>query len=309
MRRSIIFYVVLSIIFFRGCDGDFFFTKHEIIYDPGKAGATIVKCFIITGQTLSFNDGKIVVDNIDIALYGDNIYIHTGDKVLYVFEKINFTKTCEIDLNIIEPVGGFNYRRGGLAVFDEGYGFLLCNTKDHPYGTFLLSLDLKTGATVEIEGLEENGIEPNSWISGIGYDKENDLVWFNVPPTSDPSDMDNLYFLEYDSSERILTLKTKIEQLPLPHTSIYYRTGLFISGDNLFRTGYRPALHPGSPYNTNIGVEKYLISNPEERQYYIDTEYLGTETIPNNIIYDEPYIWMLVERDNQIQMLKLLPNE
>jgi hypothetical protein len=41
----------------------------------------------------------------------------------------------------------------------------------------------------------------------------------------------------------------------------------------------------------------------------IDVSYLGTLSLPQGIVYDKPYVWIMVERDERIQMLKLLPNE
>jgi len=317
MRRSYLLFAVVSIIL-SGCDGKFF-SDQPSIYDPEQAGATIVESFNITGQIPAYKpDVQLVGDNYHMVLYGDKIYINTGGKVLYVFEKSNFTKTDEIRLTLgednITKIGNvtitpgwwsYNIFKGdNLAIIDERHGFLLCESS-HPYETHLLSLDLETSTVALIDGLEEKtGMEPDSLILGIGYDKESDHVWFSVDPT--PPNANTIYFFDYNSLEGIFTLKSKIEPI---RSKFMLLTNIFISGDNLFRTGYVPASHPSRPKETNIGVEKYLVSNSEERLYFINAEYLGTKTIPQNIIYDEPYIWMMVERDNQIQMLKLLPND
>ena len=42
-------------------------------------------------------------------------------------------------------------------------------------------------------------------------------------------------------------------------------------------------------------------------QYIMD--YLGTENAPQNIVYDKPYIWLIMEKDEQILLIKLLPKE
>jgi len=309
MRRSIVLVFVVSIVIsgLAGCDGKFY-PDIPPIYDPAQAGATIVESFNITGQIEFFNNSyrdEQFFGYYAIALYGDNIYVHTNGEVLYVFEKDNFTKTGEINLSIKSQ--GQVFILLGLAIIGEGHGFLLHHTSN-PYNIYLLSLDLNTGATEEIEGLEKTGMEPNSRIYEIGFDKENGLVWFCTTPPN-RLDADTIYFFEYNSLEGIFSLKTKIE----PKRPKFYRNPhkIFISGDNLFRTGYTPSSssQPGLNKLTYYGVEKYRITNPEEKLYSINAKYLGTKTIPNNIIYDEPYIWMMVEKDNQIQMLKLLPNE
>ena len=56
-------------------------------------------------------------------------------------------------------------------------------------------------------------------------------------------------------------------------------------------------------------IDKRNIDDPDNSLHFIDVEYLGTLSIPQSIAYDEPYIWIMVERENQIQMLKLLPNK
>jgi len=302
MRRSIVLFTVVSIFLF-SCG---FIDPDTPIYDPEKAGATIVESFNITGQikffNASFNKNELICGYYNMALNGDKIYIHTGGKVLYVFERNSFTKTGEINLK--KNWFSFDiFYRNGLAIIDEGHGFLVCEILNVPKERLLL-LDLITGNVSEIEDLEEIGIEPTSWIKEIGYDKENNFIWFNAPLAY--SGKDNIYFFEYNSLEGIFTLNSRIE---LINSKFMLNLGnIFISGDNLFRIGYG---HNGStPYEkTDIGVEKYHIDNTEERLYFINAEYLGTKTIPQHIIYDEPYIWMMVERDNQIQMLKLLPNE
>jgi len=301
MRRSIVLFSVASIILsgIAGCDGRFY-PEIPPIYDPDKAGATIVKGFDITGEIPSFKEDKLLGDSYRMALYGENIYINTNGKVLYVFEKNNFTKIDEKNLINLPDYG---FACSGITIIDAMHGFLL-STTINPYNKKLLSLDLTTGVTAEIESMEEIGMEPDTWVNEIGYDKENDLFWFSVAPT--PANTDLICFFEYISLEGIFTFKKKIEPF---QSKFMGPQRIFISGDNLFRTGYQPASHPSQHYDANIGVEKYLISNSEERLYFINAEYLGTKTIPNNIIYDEPYIWMMVERDNQIQMLKLLPNE
>jgi len=316
MRRLIVLFAIVNIIL-SGCD---FFPDPPPIYDPDKAGATIVESFNITGQIKFFNyyfRDELICGYYSMALYGDKIYIHTSGKVLYVFDKNNFTKTEEINQTLgkhssmelggmVSTPGWWSSQRfmgDGLAIIDEGHGFLLCRN-EYSYGiVYLLSIDLETGATTLVEGLEETGMEPDSSISRIGYDKENDFIWFNTYPAY--ASAKNIYFFDYDLLEGIFLLKSKIE---LFQSKSMRRANIFISGDSLFYTGY-DELGPHGNTITNIGVEKYLVSNPEERLYFIDAEYLGTTTIPQNIIYDEPYIWMMVERDNQIQMLKLLPNE
>jgi hypothetical protein len=58
----------------------------------------------------------------------------------------------------------------------------------------------------------------------------------------------------------------------------------------------------------NIGIYKYSFENPDEELHFINVEYLNTLTLPQSAHYDGEYIYLMVERNNQIQMLKLLPH-
>ncbi len=80
---------------------------------------------------------------------------------------------------------------------------------------------------------------------------------------------------------------------------------MFINGDEWFYTGYLLG-HRRPKYVTAV---KYNVNRPGEKIYSINPEYLEIDGGAGNILYDEPYIWMLVKKDNKLQMLKLLPNE
>ena len=80
-----------------------------------------------------------------------------------------------------------------------------------------------------------------------------------------------------------------------------------INGDEVWYPCYRGP--DRSRVLSDVILDKRNINDSEKSLQFIDVEYLGTLSIPQSIIYDEPYIWIMAERDDQIQMLKLLPNK
>ena len=295
MRIPLFFIIVLNVLFI-GCDP---YADELKPYNPVLAGATIVDIYNITGQVKfekKYFEG-LIKDYYDLAIYNDKIYIRTYD-VLYIFGKITFSKIGEIKIKFLYRPGIQYFENDGLVILDDNTGFLLCKMSGVSE-KYLYSLDLNTGDALLVEDLDQIGIE-KSKLEGIGYDKENDSIWFSTFPITSG----NIYYCLYNTYNQSFSVEKKINKffttMALP--------SIFISGDKLFYTGYSYT-DPSRKYKTNIGVERYSISDPTERQHFINAEYLGTKTVPQEIIYDKPYIWMMVERDNQIQMLKLLPNE
>ena len=257
-------------------------------YNPEKAGATIVDSFDITDQinivALSTNQNyQAVYLRYDIAEYNNAIYLLSGD-VLYVFDKQKFTKIDEITLNSTPSMRGF-------VITEEGDAFLISYLS-------LYSLDLTTGDMTLIDYPVMDGIDVSSSIK-IGYDMARKLIWFQNSMES------NLvyYFYTYDSDNGFVFLEHKETSFnainsPLKTIgSIYENICLF----NVYSIRYNNHIY-------NIGIVKIALDNPEETLHFIDVEYLNTLTIPRSAHYDGEHIWLLVEKNGRIQMLKLLPH-
>jgi len=303
--RAILSLVMLTCIINSGCD---FFLDGPKPYDPEKAGAVIVKSYNITGQVVfygkHFND-TLLNDYYDMALLNDTIYIHING-TLYLFDKETFKKINEV--KIVFP---FNERLmyfhgDGLAVINDRTAFLLCGISNTPRLSLFL-VNLLTGEATLIENYKEIGLEIES-ILKIGYDRANDFIWLYGHTTYPYS----IYVSFYAFNNEEITFNIE-KSVSLISSILFYGEsphfpGIFIEGDKWFYSGFY--ITEGLlPKAKNIGVELYSISDPSKRQFFINAEYLGTKTRPQNCIYDDPYIWIMVERDGQIQMLKLLPNE
>jgi hypothetical protein len=267
-------------------------------YNPEKAGATIVESYDLSRQ---LNIGKYDYVS-DLTIYNDKIYI-LAEEVISIFKKDNFEKTSEIQVAILnKPDDGAEIEYSELVIVNEEKGFISCSLSyreddSYSYVYSLISVNMKTGEAKLLD--MRKSVEEK--IERMGYDKINDYIWFS----SYYSHNGDIYFYKYDSIVDNFLFVKKIENIS-NSDDFHYISNIFIAGDEWFYTGY--SLGYFRPTNTDIF--KYDVNTPGERIYCIRTEYLELdERGSNHILYDEPYIWMMVKKDDKLQMLKLLPNE
>ena len=280
-------------------------------YNPEKAGAVIVESFDLTGDRLFVPPARIY-GNYDMAEYNDCIYLKVGSyslgSNLYIFEKETMRKQRELKLNILSNID-VRYTLGnrGLAVVNSDTAFLLCyrngsSAGDNSVYYDLASIDLTTGDSLIINDEEKLGFNLNSGYPYplMGYNKDNESIWFLTDHVERYKYF--FYFFQYDKDEQnFITVDYKRGFFPGEAVSVY--------GNEIWNIVCKWDTHPVNPTIVMVGIEKRNIDNPDEVLYFIDVEYLGTLTVPQSVIYDKPYLWIMVEKDNQVQMLKLLPND
>ena len=259
------------------------------LYNPEKAGATIVESFDITHQinivALSTNfNYEAVYLRYDIAEYNNAIYILCDD-VLYIFDKQTFTKINEITLNSIPHIRGLAITAGGDALLISYLS--------------LYSLDLTTGNVSLIDYPAIDDIDVSRSSSKIGYDIEGDLIWLEVLHDNKP----DYFFFTYDAEDGFIFLERKSTSYNATNSSL--RTIVSIYGKICLFNGYS-IRYKNHIYD--IGIVKINLHDPSETMHFIDVEYLNTLTIPRSAHYDGEHIWLLVERNGRILMLKLLPH-
>jgi hypothetical protein len=293
--RSLLFVILpVSLIFF--CCDTFFSERKLNPYDPKKAGATIVKSFNITDKIkitgIPKHPGEMISSSYDVAEYNNALYIN-NDGFIYVFDKNTFNKINEIKL--ISPGGASRrYHGDGLAITADGHAFLLLVTS---YTRLLFSIDLSTGITILFDNFTFNDeVFSDAYIGNMGYNKTDDTIWFSIM-----RDYKRYYlFYNYDTNEEhFIFLEQKDGfvsgyDIASIHGNIYWLNGFsWVDASNRM---------------VDIGIFKYSFENPEEKLHFIDVEYLNTLTLPQSAHYDGEHVWLMVERNNQIQMLKLLPH-
>jgi hypothetical protein len=277
-------------------------------YNPAKAGAAIVESFEITGRIYAYSSPLRIVPGYDLAEFNDCIYIRVN-RTLLIYNKNTHQKTTEREIRF--SGSGSNHVIGGGMVITGDKALLICHLSGHSRMN-LVSLDLSNGDTEIINDTEALGIDLGlSYDEFMGYDEENDRIWFLVK--NDENDQYCFYFYSYDNDTQTFILEdtkawfnagsyTIYSENPV----VYITNGVSLYGSEIWDTAYSWNGH--SPEPTMVGLHKRTLDNPDKLINFIDVEYLGTLSTPESIIYDKPYIWIMVVRNDKIEMLKLLPN-
>jgi hypothetical protein len=289
LQKQLLF-ILPILLFLYGCDS-FLGSERKIKpYDPQKAGATIVESFNITGQVRYFGG--------DVAEYNNSLYISRAG-FIYIFEKNTFEKNTfekikEIQINLRPGLSREN--SNGLVITSVDHAFLFYNIGIESY---LYSLDLATGDAVLIDEFSDGVFSDVYHVTEMGYNIADDSIWFRVWQNS------TAYYLFFrnDADEMALIF---IEQKEGFHPIMTGYNNSNIYGNVCWLSGAEMDSHINN--RVNVGIYKYSFENPAEELHFIDVEYLNTLSIPQSAHYDGEHIWLMVERNDQIQMLKLLPH-
>jgi hypothetical protein len=302
MCKLIAPFIIICVCFFSACGPQDVGPERKLKpYDPVKAGASIVESFDITGKII-FDDKYST--NYDIAEYNNTLYIQSN-LVLYIFDKDNFSKIDEIKINNADEY--FTYNNSGLAITADGDAFLLCYSSFYKLPvSHLYYIDLLTGdADLIDDSINDfiNNYSADQFFSKMGYDTFNNIVWFQ---TGGSGHANFLYlYLTYDKDSKTFNIFELNDRFrPATRTNIWRINTKY--DKTVWYSGYN-ALRPDG-WKEGIGLYRYNLEDPSKEPYFINVEYLNTLTLPKNSHYDGEYIWLIVERNNQIQMLKLLPN-
>jgi len=296
-------------------------------YDPEKAGAVIVSSYDITDNIAFLETGKIghitEKTNYDLAVYKNSLYIRIRN-ILYIFDKNSMQKLREIVINLPHEYNFLPYSDPGYAISNGlavigSQVFMLFMDHDHrPYKVYLFNLNLNTGKTQYINE-EKLGIKFNNGIPNMmGYDQQRNAIWFRIEDYSEEASGVYYYYFQYDTGTKTFTrideavwssevgwAKQKTDPRADPPRCHLIATS--ISGNECWNV-YIYSM-PRRYEEAFFVVDRRSMDSLTEPAGSIDVEYLGTFSLPQSIIYDNPYIWMLVERNDRMQMLKLLPNE
>jgi hypothetical protein len=299
-------------------------------YDPEKAGAVIVQSFDITDKIAplsteyfwTFYPGgeRIAMKtNYNLAEYNNLIYIRIK-RTLYVFDKASMQKQREIEINMPQeydflPSNRPGYGRNELAIIGS-QAFMICIDERHPpWKAYLFNINLDTGNAQHINE-EIFGVKLNNGHSDlIGYDQVKNVIWFRIYDFDRETSGIYFYYFQYDINTNTFT---KIDEAVW---NLRINWADYIPGVQ----GSRASILASSIYGNECwNVYEYLTPRHGEIGYividrrnmddltvptaHIDVLHLATLSLPQGIIYDKPYVWIMVEREGRIQMLKLLPH-
>jgi hypothetical protein len=305
-------------------------------YDPEKAGAAIVERFDLTGKIV-FTESNLrgTVYSYDLAHDNNYIYIRTGritDKTLYVFEKQTMRKIRELPIVFPQEFNNMQnndkfYLAQGFAVIDN-QAFFILGSSYPPYITRLFSVDLRTGTARHIDE-KTLGFELQEYYNFMGYKVKNNVLWFRIEDSTEKKTRVIIYTFQYNAESKTFTAvdkKTLGYEINRLNKEIHEKVdssiqleGSSVYGDECWNLYLytNPRIFLGG-----VGREPYVALLDKRKTdaltksiSLIDLEYLlGPERLPQSLVYDPPYIWILnlenVEKeDGKIQMLKLLPND
>ena len=288
-------------------------------YDPIKAGAEIITAINITNDIVFPIDNRgwwsvedkseLIIAPYDLAEFNGDIYIHV-EGTIYIFNKETLQIERKIVINFLEPEYVHSWARSICS-----RGFVVVNNRAFLYTAYrdLLTIDLSTGDVLFIDNLnnikEKLDLTQNMGVAVIGYNITDDLFWFLIEIHEPYNDYgyfyqhDYFYFYQYE--ENINTFSHHSIRTAKYNSSVR-EWSAYINNNTVWQNGYS-----GPDPNEriwDIGMNRCSLDDPFTSLHFIDVEHLGTLSIPQSIIYDPPYIWIMVEREDQIQMLKLLPN-
>jgi hypothetical protein len=309
------FFLILTIFSLCNCIDYNDYSKRRP-YNPQKAGAKIIKSYDITDSIwYHFNAYADIIDiKYFFDLFDDEefIYIRTQNNI-FVFDKQTMIKTKEIEIQI--PVSAPYYISQDLEM-DNYQGFSIINdfaliqfpdpvkNSDGFFYPQLLTINLNNGEMKILDKAEIFDIEVRSIFPPLmGYDKANELLWLCLGEDG----KSYIYFFSYNKTDKIFKFQKKTG-ISFFYILFDYRATAVTINDNEFWNFYY--VFPQSAF-----IEKRNLNNPEDSLCKISVEHLGVDFLyleervrPGNIIYDPPYIWVLVVKNERIQMLKLLPN-
>ena len=303
MKKIVLIMLLLqSIIFFTFITScSLLFPKRELMpYNPSKAGATIEESFNISKSIglKQLENNTSFTTRFALALYNNNMYVCISERI-HVFDKNTFKKTNEIKINYPTDMPYPNDRPGrnvfSFIITNDGTAFLYSSYSTISYLKLWL-LDLTTGNVV----LMGNDCFPDFDQQEIkrfryaDYNRQDNTVRFLT--------WNNIYFFEYDADAKNFIL---LESKPRHRTSFDGFDGVSVLDDTIWYCGHVKADHNEWYY---IMIQKFHIDQ-DKVLHTIDVEYLNTLTLPQSHLYDPPFIWLMVDRNNEIEMLKLLPLE
>lgn len=314
-------------------------------YDPEKAGAVIVESYNVTKSILLVKDPyqhRNIIGNQQLAVFKNYIYIRAGI-MLHVFNKNTMEKVQDYEINLPTeykylqdnyPNSYYEY----FAVIDNIVFLLFPDGRRPPYKTHLFYVDLNIGTpvfndTFSMKRVNAQKIDEKTlgfeFVDGVlfyilGYDYVNDIIWFKIPDNKSSIPNVTIYYFQYDTNmNAFIAIDKKIwEDYRVSwlekekHMKVDNRISLFgssICGNESWNLYYYP--NPRS-YLGGVGQEPFVTMLDKRNMddltnsiAIVDVEYLDILSIAHSIVYDPPYVWILVDKDDKIQMLKLLPNE
>ncbi len=282
-------------------DGYGTYLPDQISYDPEKAGAEIIASYDISDfvPVLPWREQL----DVDISATSDSFYFQYGN-VIHIVDRESMKKTGEIPITIPTnaPFNVWHFTTFADKCMFGTYSLYNEATNSLTYPLFLMDMDGQNQR--EIDVAQELGIP---WIEGLGYDKATETIW------AVSSDRKKIIHYSYDGNSDIFTKSFERDSYNLGasyhivnHDTIPFFLSMY--GSESWNMYNNLALN-----KSGMIIDKRNMDNSEESLGEIWVRYLGVADkpigYPLGMLYEPPYLWIVIQKDEKIQLLKLLPNE
>ena len=266
-------------------------------YNSEKAGAEIVKSYDLS----SIYNPNQIDSYLHFSEYNNKFYI-IHNEMIHIFDKNTMIKeNNEIIFDITYFYPGFSeynedcYYNYDIAVNDNKILFsytLRIKTLNIPNKGVIFDMDLSGDNFRELDVSSDFGFDGT--FSLLGYNIIEENIWIPSYHEEEMSIYINEYY--YDITNDYYIKKDKWD-----YTPIWRGDGLCLYGDIVWLS-YALGFPTGEVY-----IEERDKNNPTEVLKKIDVNYLGTLSSPEDIHYDGEYLWIIIEKDGKMQLLKLKP--
>lgn len=257
-------------------------------YDPVKAGAEIVGSYDLTDLLDPYLNSYKINHRIQFTIYNNNFFFVKKFKIFVLcYDTLREIKELNVNLKSIYHYHFSEHHTitEDIAVFKNKILLSYC-LQNKSFKNIFLQMDVD-GKNIKFVDFKENIRHYY-----ILYNRSTDELFF-----FGQEDNINKYFkYTYEIDLDKYTLKGTYElRLPV----CYF---IDIDGTTFWKSRFSDIRY----------LEKRDINNPEIALNKINTNYLGTKSrayimYPLDIFWDDPYLWILLIKDEKLQLLKIKP--
>jgi len=264
-------------------------------YDSIKAGAEIIESYDI-GSIIEY-DSSIRDINIHFSEYKNNYYVIHNEKI-FILDKKNLRKIKEIHLNLSSIYNNLKmFSNRGIVTFDNKILFsYYLEFTNYSNKSGIFQLDLSGDNFIEKDISSDFNIKDN-FSSKIGYNRKKQNIWLlsgTFMADNKNKYKVNEYSYDVTNDKYFCIFSWDYNQI--------VNNAMNITDDIIWIS------YLNNSWISEYYIEKYEKNNQNIKLKTINVLYLGgTLSTPEDILFDDPYLWIIINKDNKMQLLKLKP--
>ena len=257
-------------------------------YDPDKAGAEIIESYDLSAIYVF----KQMDYYLHLSEYNNKFYIIHDEKI-HIYNKNTMVKEETITFDIKDIYPDFNtfykdyYYNEDIAVFNNKILFsytITVNNLNLINKRAIFDIDISGDNFRELDVSTDFGLN-NSYLT-IGNNSDNNKFVILTD--------NQLKHFGYDNTN------DKYHEISSINMPFFYYDEFSIKGDIIWY------MYISNWMTLETFIEKRDLRDPNKILVKINADYLGTQ-IPESILFDGEYLWIIAEKDGKMQLLKLRP--